>query len=108
VGVLVTIDATGQVNATDVLYGHPLLRRAATDAAQRWTFDAAEDNATKRRELLRFGFHISPFGTREKKLQPVWSGATDVVISVLPPEGSCEDCSEKRRRELSRKMCTNK
>jgi len=70
-------------------------RRAATEAAQRWTFDAAKDNAATRRELLRFGFHISPFGTPEKKLKPVWSGATDVVIRVLPPEGSCDDCSEK-------------
>jgi TonB family protein len=106
VGVLVTIDGTGQVKATDVLYGHPLLRRAATDAAQRWAFDAAKDDAATRREVLRFGFHISPYGTPEKKLKPVWSGATDVVIRVLPPEGSCDDCSEKRRRELSRKMCS--
>ncbi len=106
VGVLVSIDATGHVNATDVLYGHPLLRPAAVNAARDWTFDPAKDDAGTRRELVRFGFRILPFATAEKKLKPVWFGATDVEIRVHPPEASCDDCSEKRRRELSRKMCS--
>ena len=106
VGVLVTIDATGKVSATDVLYGHPLFRRSAIDAARAWTFDAAKDDAGPRREILRFGFRILPLARPEKKLKPVWSSPTDVEIRTHPPEASCEDCSEKRRHELGRKMCS--
>jgi TonB family protein len=106
VGVLVTIDGTGKVNATDVLYGHPLLQRSAMDAARAWTFEAAKDDAGTRRELLRFGFRILPLATPVKKLKPLWSSPRDVEIRAHPPEGSCEDCCEKRRRELGRKMCS--
>ena len=43
VAVLVEIDTTGKVAATDVLYGHPLLRRVAEASAHEWTFDASKE-----------------------------------------------------------------
>jgi TonB family protein len=104
VGVLVEVDATGKVTGSEILYGYPLLKRAAERAAREWTFDAAE-NAVSRRELLRFVFHILPFEVPIKKLKPVWVTRTDVEIRAHPGEPSCDDCSEKRRRQLRRGGC---
>jgi hypothetical protein len=103
--VIVDVDTRGKVIEADVLYGHPLLWRAAVDAARGWTFDAAEEGAGVRREVLRFVFRILPFEVPEKKLKAVWSSRTDVEIRAHPSEPSCEDCSEKRRRQLRRGGC---
>jgi Gram-negative bacterial TonB protein C-terminal len=105
VAVLVDIDSTGKVTATDVVYGHPLLRRVAEASAHEWTFDASKEELGQRREVIRFTFKILPFEVSEKKLKPVWATATDVEIRVHPSEPSCDDCSEKRRRELRRGGC---
>jgi TonB family protein len=106
VAVLVNVDSTGKVTATDTLYGHPLLRRSAEVAAQAWTFGSSKDESSARREVIRFVFHILPFETPEKKLKPVWSGNTDVEIKAHPAEPSCDDCSEKRRRQLRHGGCS--
>jgi hypothetical protein len=105
VAVLVEIDSNGKVTGTNVLYGHALLRRAAEVAAHEWIFDATNENLGQRREVIRFVFHILPFEISEKKLKPVWATATDVEIRVHPGEPSCDDCSEKRRKELRRGGC---
>jgi TonB family protein len=105
VGVLVEVDASGKVTGTEVLYGHPLLQRAARDAATEWTFDVTKDSIP-RRELLRFVFHILPFEVPDKKLKPMWSTGTDVEIRAHPGEPSCDDCSEKRRRQLRHGGCS--
>jgi TonB family protein len=106
VAVLVTIDSTGKVTTTDILYGPVLLTRSAEEAARAWTFAASKDESGPRREVLRFGFHILPFETPEKKLKPVWLGNTDVEIRVHPAEPSCDDCDEKRRRQLRHGGCS--
>ena len=105
VGVLVNVDSTGNVTATDILYGHPLLRRSAEGAARAWTFDASKDDSSGRREVVRFVFHILSFETPQKKLKALWSSNTDVEIRSHPMEPSCDDCTEKRRRELRRGGC---
>jgi len=105
VAVLVDVDATGKVTAADIFYGHPLLRRSAEAAARAWTFDVSKDDPSVRREVIRFSFHILPFETPEKKLKPVWSSNTDVEIKSYPMEPSCDDCSEKRRRQLRHGGC---
>jgi len=105
VAVLVEIDTTGKVTATDVLYGHPLLRRVAEASAHEWTFDASKEELGQRREVIRFVFQILPFEVPEKKLKPVWATAMDVQIRVHPSEPSCDDCTEKHRRELRRGGC---
>ena len=84
VGLLVNVDSTGNVTATEILYGHPLLRRSAEAAARAWIFDASKDDSIGRREVVRFVFRILPFETPEKKLKPVWSGKTDVEIRSHP------------------------
>lgn len=106
VAVLVNVDSTGKVTATDTLYGHPLLRRSAEEAASAWTFGSSKDESSVRREVLRFVFHILPFETPAKKLKPVWSGDADVEIKAYPAEPSCDDCSEKRRRQLRHGGCS--
>ena len=105
VAVLVEIDTTGKVTATDVLYGHALLRRVAGDSAHDWTFDGSKEELGQRREVIRFSFRIMPFEVSEKNLKPIWKTPTDVEIRVHPSEPSCDDCSEKRRRKLRRGGC---
>jgi len=105
VAVIVDVDSMGKVVETDVLYGHPLLLAAAVTAARGWAFDAAQGTSEWRREVLRFGFRILPFEVSEKKLKPVWGGPNDVEIRVHPLEPSCDDCTEKRRRQLRRGGC---
>src|SRR6185295_3828670 len=90
VGVLINVDSTGNVTATDILYGHPLLRRSAEAAARAWTFDASKDDPSGRREVVRFVFHILPFETPAKELKPMWFGNTDVEIRSHPMEPSCD------------------
>jgi hypothetical protein len=105
VAVVVEVDPTGKVVDADVLYGHPLLWHAAMTAAREWAFDAAAGAPERRREVLRFGFRILPFEVPEKKLQPIWATPNDVEIRTHPTEPSCDDCTEKRRRQLRRGGC---
>jgi TonB family protein len=105
VAVLVEIDSNGKVTGTSALYGHALFRRTAEASAHEWTFDASTKELGQRREVIRFVFRILPFDVPEKKLKPVWATSTDVEIRVHPSEPSCDDCSEKRRRELRRGGC---
>ena len=105
VAVVVAIDSKGQVTDTNVLYGHALLRSVAEKSAHEWKFDVVKDELGQRREVIRFIFRVLPFEVSEKKLKPVWVTATDVEIRVHPYEPSCDDCSEKRRRELRRGGC---
>jgi len=105
VAVLVEIDWKGKVTSTDVLYGHPLLTRIAETTARDWTFDTSKEDLGSRREVIRFLFEIAPFEVSEKELKPIWKTPTDVQIRVHPPEPICDDCSEKRRKELRRGGC---
>lgn len=84
VAVLVAIDTTGKVTATDVLYGHPLLRRAAEGAAHQWIFDASKEELGQRREVIRFVFQVLPFEVPEKKLKPVWGDCNGRGNSSAP------------------------
>jgi len=104
VAVLVEVDPKGVVTGTDVLYGHPLLRKVAESTAREWTFDTSTESA-QRREVLRFVYSILPFEVPEKKLKPVWITPTQVEIRVHPSEPACDDCTEKRRRQLRRGGC---
>lgn len=105
VAVLVDIELNGNVTATDVLYGHTLLRGTAEATARNWTFDVNKKEAGQRREVIRFSFQILPFEVSEKKLKPVWVTATDVEIRVHPLEPSCDHCDENRLRQLRRGGC---
>ena len=103
VAVLVEIGEEGQVTATDILYGHTLLRSAADSAAKKWRFEARSDTA--RREVLRFTFRILPFETPAKRLKAILTRPTDVEIRSYPPEPSCDDCSPRRLKELRKGGC---
>jgi TonB family protein len=43
----------GRVTSTEVIGGHPILAAAATEAAKRWTYEAA---ARESREMMVFAF----------------------------------------------------
>jgi TonB family protein len=105
VAILVEVDSEGKVKSTDTLYGHPLLKKIAETAAGDWRFEPTAENRGPRREVIRFAFQILPFEVSEKKLRPVWVTETEVQIRVHPFEPSCDDCSEKRRKELRRGGC---
>jgi TonB family protein len=102
VAVVVEISEQGQVTATDILYGHTLLRQTAETAARNWLF---EPRSTEAREVLRFTFRIMPFETPAKRLKPVFTRSTDVEIRVYPYEPSCTHCSPKRLKELRKGGC---
>ena len=105
VAVLVEVDSNGKVTSSDILYGHPLLARTAEAVAQDWVFGKSSEELGARREVIRFVFQILPFEVSAKKLKPIWMTTTDVQIRAHPPEPICDDCSEKRRRELRHGGC---
>jgi TonB family protein len=56
----VTVDKNGDVNSANFANGHPLLEKAATDAARRWKFEKLRDEL---RVQLTFSFRIVPKDT---------------------------------------------
>ncbi len=74
VTVRVTIDRTGTVKDARVIEGHPMLREAAVNAAQRWKFE--EGAAAERVATLKFNFVILPANSK-----------VQAQIVFLPPQG---------------------
>lgn len=105
VAILVDVDSEGRVTGTDVLYGHPLLRSVAENAAKKWHFASSGTVATRRRQVLRFSFRILPFEVPNKRLKPVFVTPTDVEIRSHPHEPSCDDCSPRREKQLRKGGC---
>lgn len=58
VTVRTVVDVSGSVLQAEVTAGHPMLRRAATDAAKKWMFDTSSQE--KRTAILSFGFVLLP------------------------------------------------
>lgn len=82
----VQIDAAGRVILAQALKGHPLLRKAAEDAARDWKFVAATEAAPVRRAQLTFTFQIVRGETDEKRLvSPVFFSPYHVAIKRASP-----------------------
>jgi TonB family protein len=71
VTVRVVIDDSGAVTQADVVQGHPMLKKAALDAAQKWRFEACSAATIS----LKFGFTVLP----EK-------AAKESEVTFLPPD----------------------
>ena len=100
VAVLVAISPDGTVASADALYGHPLLRGAATQAARQWRFQAEVEG--ERREVLKFLFRVMPWNTPRRNVKAVFRSSTDIEIRSYPGELTCDDCSPQRARQLRR------
>lgn len=71
VTVTVVTDDSGAVTRADVVQGHPMLRKAALDAAQKWRFNVGSPATIS----LKFDFAVLP----EKAAQ-------ESEITFLPPD----------------------
>jgi TonB family protein len=100
VAVVVEVNALGIVVGTDILYGHPLLRRGAEEAARKWVFETAASDVKNRREVLKFSFRVMPFETPLKRLKTLFITPTEVEVRSHPAEPSCQDCSPAEERRL--------
>jgi TonB family protein len=58
VTVRAVVDASGSVTQAEVTAGHPMLKQAAADAAQKWKFDASSQE--QRTAVLSFQFVLLP------------------------------------------------
>jgi TonB family protein len=65
---------SGEVIRAEVLDGHPLLKIAAAEAAQKWKFDRSSED--ERMTVVKFEFRLLPEGVR-----------ADSEITFLPPNG---------------------
>ncbi len=74
VTVRAVVDASGSVTQTEVTAGHPMLKQAAADAAQKWKFDTSSQE--QRTVILSFEFVLLP----EK-------AELESQTSFLPPYG---------------------
>ena len=63
---------SGEVIRAEVLDGHPLLKIAAAEAAQKWKFERS--SADERTAVVKFEFRLLPEGAR-----------ADSEITFLPP-----------------------
>lgn len=68
VPVVVELDATGKVIGTDVIHGNALLRRAAEEAAGRWSFEPATTGG-RRRQIITFSFSLVSWKATKKDLR---------------------------------------
>lgn len=108
VAVVVEVNVLGIVTGTDILYGHPLLRRGAEEAAGKWVFEPAAGDVKNRREVLKFFFRVMPFETPLKRLKVVFITPTEIEVRSHPAEASCQDCSAAEERRLRKGGCPEK
>lgn len=83
VSVEVETNAAGEVTSARSERGHPLLRKAAEDAARRWRFKSATSASTVH---LTFVFRIMPKGTSAEELTPVFAPPYQVEVRHQPYE----------------------
>ena len=90
----VTIDDSGSVRAAAVTRGHPLLNRAALDAAQRWSFNAARGS---RQADVTFSFRINRSSATSESSAFVPPYRVEIVGVPEPPSVNYDHAQGKRR-----------
>ena len=83
VEVVATLDKAGNVAETRVVAGHPLLQRAAIDAAKRWRFQAGADG---KRVHLFFSFRMVAKGTPAEEMTPAFAPPYHVEVRGKLPQ----------------------
>ncbi|MCA1602693.1 MAG: energy transducer TonB [Acidobacteria bacterium] len=80
----IQVDREGKVTSAESRGGHPLFRKVAEEAAQRWVFSAASTE-TKRKVALTFSFRILPSKTTVYEATSVYYPPYKIEIRVLEP-----------------------
>lgn len=86
--VRVTVDEAGTVTRADATRGHPVLRRAATEAAKKWKFEIAPDSS--RTALLEFDFKVLPEKS-DLEGETTFMPPNRVEVRKRPPEPTVSD-----------------
>jgi Ca-activated chloride channel homolog len=73
VQVLITVDENGQVQATQIISGHPLLRAAALEAARQWRFNPTQlsGKPIKMQGVLTFNFELDKNAVSSEPAAPL-------------------------------------
>lgn len=79
----VAVDEAGNVTKAELVAGHPLLRRAAIEAARRWKFKATDKGTEVR---LTFSFRIVPKETPEEEMTAAFAPPYRVQVKSKLPE----------------------
>ncbi len=99
----VEINAAGEVTSARSVSGHPLLRKAAENAARRWRFTSATSPHTVQ---LTFVFRIMPKGASAEELTPMFTPPYQVEVRHQPYDSiihSDPRSDEHRTRQRKRK-----
>lgn len=81
VAVRVTIDAAGSVTKAEVVSGHPLLRKAAADAARKWRFESAPIQSRTTELKFRFSLLLE---RDESDVQTTFFPPDEVGVELTP------------------------
>lgn len=79
--VKVALDDSGGVISEAVVSGHPLLRKAATEAARKWRFDSA--SSRRRTVKVYFRFVLSP-EQNESNVETTFLPPDEVEVRYTP------------------------
>lgn len=103
--VVVEIDKTGAVVATDFVSGPPAFEQVVVETARRWVFESAAE-PSRRRQVIRFAFTIVPRRASKQNAVSFFRTPTDAEVrSYFVSQGSaCLDCGDKARRRAEREQ----
>jgi TonB family protein len=104
VAVEARIGVEGKVLSAKASSGHPLLRKAAEEAAMRWQFGTSTDPGSSRNAQLIFVFRIMPRCSKADELTSIFSPPYRVEVRVEKPEVICNDCPPS---EVEKLRCKN-
>jgi TonB family protein len=88
VAVRVVVDQSGNVTQADATKGHPVLKKAAREAAKKWKFEIAP--APSRTTLLEFDFKVLPEKS-DLESETTFMPPNKVEVRKRPPESTVSD-----------------
>ena len=97
--IVVELDQSGKVVATDFISGSPFFEQLTIDAARQWIFESTA-KPERRRQVLRFSFTIVPRRATKKEATSFLRTSTDVEVRsyFAANNTSCLDCDARARR----------
>ena len=99
--VLLVVNADGRVTNAEAVSGHPVLRRAAEEAAARWNFEPAGRGARARMPRLTFDFILEPKCNGE----PVFRSPYEVEVRPAFDPYRASDTEDDRPADSANKHC---
>ena len=86
--VRVVVDQSGNVTQADATSGHPVFKKAATEAAKKWKFEVAP--ALSRTTLLEFDFKALPEKS-DLESETTFMPPNEVEVRKRPPKSTVTD-----------------